>query len=103
MYLMDRYDFPRTKAKSTKSYQGFQTGDIIKTTVLKGKKIGKYQGKVAIRDNGYFNITTKDRLIQGILYSYCTIIQKSDGYTYNMKGINGFISVMNDEVSAIDI
>ena len=87
MCLMDRYGFPRTKAKSTKSYQGFQTGDTIKATVLKGKKVGKYQGKVAIRDNGYFNITTKNSVIQGIHYSCCSIIQKGDGYAYMVKTI----------------
>jgi len=103
MCLMDGYGFPRTKAKSTKSYQGFQTGDTIKAIVPSGLKQGKYLGRVAIRSSGSFNITTKNNIIQGIGYQHCKIIQKSDGYAYNMKGVNGFLFAMNDKVSTVDI
>ena len=38
MCRMDRFGFPRTKAKSSKIVKGFQTGDIVKAVVTKGKK-----------------------------------------------------------------
>jgi len=84
MCRIDRFGFPRTKAKVNKVVFGFQTGDIVKADVPKGKQSGKYLGKVAVRSNGYFNITTDTKTIQGIGYKNCTVIQKSDGYSYNI-------------------
>ena len=46
---VNRFGFPRTSAKTKKLVQGFKTGDLVKALVTKGKKIGKYFGKVAIR------------------------------------------------------
>jgi len=80
--LMDKFGFPRTKAKGEKIVKGFQTGDIVEAIVTKGKKLGTYLGKVAVRSSGYFNITTKLGTIQGINHKYCKTVQKGDGYTY---------------------
>jgi len=88
MCRMDRFGFPRTKAKGSKIVKGFQTGDIVKAVVTKGKKIGTYLGKIAVRASGNFNITTTKATIQGINYRYCTIVQKGDGYAYATRAIN---------------
>ena len=85
MCRMDKYGFPRTSAKASKSVKGFQTGDIVKAIVPKGLKKGEYLGKVAVRSNGYFNIQTKTKTIQGIGFEYCHIIQRGDGYSYSYK------------------
>lgn len=86
MCRMDRFGFPRTSAKQSKLVYGFQTGDIVKAIVSKGKKEGLYFGKVAVRSSGNFNITTANNTVQGINYKYCTLIQKADGYSYqNIK------------------
>ena len=85
MCSVNRYGFPRTSAKASKSVKGFQTGDIVKAVVTKGSKQGEYIGKVAVRSNGYFNIQTKTQTIQGIGFEYCHIVQRSDGYSYNYK------------------
>jgi 5-methylcytosine-specific restriction endonuclease McrA len=87
MCRMDRFGFPRTKAKSSKIVRGFQTGDIVKAIVTKGKKIGEYLGKVAVRVSGNFNITTTLGTIQGINHKYCKTIQKGDGYAYAIATI----------------
>ena len=79
---MDKYGFPRTSAKSTKKVHGFQTGDIVKAVVTKGKKKGTYVGRVLVRSNGYFDIKTSNGRVQGIHYKYCKILQHIDGYTY---------------------
>ena len=65
-----------------KEFFGFQTGDLVKANVTKGKKVGVYLGRVAVRSSGYFNITTKDKVVQGIKYSDCSKIQRNDGYSY---------------------
>ena len=87
MCKMDRFGFPRTRAKTFKIVKGFQTGDIVKAVVTKGKKIGTYLEKVAVRVSGNFNITTKTATIQGINHKYCKIIQKGDGYAYSIATI----------------
>jgi len=87
MCRMDRFGFPRTKAKGSKVVKSFQTGDIVKAVVTKGKKIGTYLGKVAVRVSGNFNITTTLGTIQGINFKYCKTIQKGDGYAYTVATI----------------
>ena len=79
---VNRFGFPRTSAKTKKLVQGFKTGDLVKALVTKGKKIGKYFGKVAIRASGNFNIATQNGIIQGINWRYCQLIQRTDGYMY---------------------
>ena len=99
MCRVDKFGFPRTKAKSQKVVEGFQTGDIVKAVVPKGKKQGKYFGKIAVRSNGYFNITTEAKTIQGIGYKNCTIVQKNDGYSYYLKEAANSSSYIDNEVS----
>ena len=102
MCLMDRFGFPRTAPKGSKSVKGFQTGDIVKAIVPKGLKRGEYFGRVAVRSSGSFNIETSDCLIQHIGYKYCRVIQRNDGYSYNHKERN-FLSAMNSQVSVAKI
>ncbi len=78
----DKYGFPSRYVPRFKFIKGFQTGDIVKATVTKGKKIGIHTGRVAVRSSGSFNISTKNCLIQGISYKYCQHIHKKDGYNY---------------------
>lgn len=82
MCRMDRYGFPRTKAKLQKIVNGFKTGDLTKAVVTKGKKKGTYFGRLAVRTSGSFNIKTKKGTVQGINYKSCTLVQKTDGYSY---------------------
>ena len=83
MCRVNKFGFPRTKAKASKVVRGFATGDLVKAVVASGKKVGNYVGKVAVRTSGSFNITTKEEVIQGINWKYCTLIQFRDGYAYN--------------------
>ena len=85
MCCMNKYGFPRTASKGSKSVKGFQTGDIVKAVVTKGLKVGEYLGRVAVRSNGGFDIKTKTKTIEGIGYKCCRLIQRGDGYSYNYK------------------
>jgi len=80
---LDKYGFPRGYLTRQKRIKGFQTGDMVKAHVTKGKKIGRYTGRVAVRASGSFNIQTADGVVQGIGYRYCTVIQRADGYGYS--------------------
>jgi len=79
---MDRYGFPRTGPKQAKRVKGFQTGDLVRALVPKGTKQGRYVSRVAVRTSGSFNLTTQHRTVQGISHRFCTLIARSDGYSY---------------------
>ena len=81
MCKVDKYGFPRSKPKQKIAF-GFQTGDIVKAVIPKGKNKGKYIGRVIVRADGYFNIQTSRIVKQKINHRYCQIVQKSDGYSY---------------------
>ena len=82
---LDKYGFPRGNLTRQKSIKGFQTGDLVKATVTKGKKIGVYTGRVAVRASENFNISTAEGSIQGINHRYCTLISRNDGYDYKVQ------------------
>jgi 5-methylcytosine-specific restriction endonuclease McrA len=79
---MNQYGFPRTGPKKQKRVKGFQTGDIVKAVVTKGKKIGTYVGRVVVRARGSFDIGFGKKKVSGISYKYCQLIQRVDGYEY---------------------
>jgi 5-methylcytosine-specific restriction endonuclease McrA len=83
MCRVDKFGFPRTRAKASKVVKGFATGDLVKAIVTSGKKVGSYVGKVAVRTSGSFNITTETGVVKDINWKYCQLMQRRDGYMYN--------------------
>ena len=79
----DKFGFPNRHCSRTKFHFGFQTGDIVKSIVKTGKKVGEYIGRIATRATGSFNISTRNGLVQGISYKTCKTIHKKDGYSYS--------------------
>ncbi len=104
---LDRFGFPRGFLTRRKQIHGFQTGDRVIAKVSKGKKIGHYKGRVAVRASGNFNIQTANGVVQGIRWKDCCLVQRSDGYHYssNSKKIimqeQRFLPVLKDWVSAL--
>ncbi|MCK6511027.1 RNA-guided endonuclease IscB [Myxococcota bacterium] len=83
---LPRVVFPRTGAKARqKKVYGFQTGDMVEAVVPKGKKAGRYVGRVAVRSTGSFNIKTRSGTTQGISYKHCRLLQHTDGYAYTRR------------------
>ncbi len=81
MCRTNEFGFPTKYIPRFKFVKGFQTGDIVKAIVTKGKKIGKYVGRVAIRTRGSFNISAS-KLVTDINHKYCQIVHHKDGYNY---------------------
>jgi hypothetical protein len=79
---LDKYGFPRGYLSRQKKTKGFQTGDIVRASIAKGKKAGVHIGRVAIRASGSFNIQTLNGTIQGVSYKHCGRILRADGYNY---------------------
>jgi 5-methylcytosine-specific restriction endonuclease McrA len=76
------FGFPIRHKGNIKKHFGFQTGDIVKAVVTKGKKIGSYVGRVLCRATGSFDITTTTGRVAGISHKYCSFIHRNDGYGY---------------------
>ena len=82
---VNKYGFPRGFLMRKKTVFGFQTGDLVKATVPKGKKAGIHIGRVAVRASGSFNIQNATP-VQGIAHKHCRLLQRADGYNYfNIK------------------
>lgn len=85
MCRVNKYGFPRTKAKEFSSVKGFQTGDMVKAKVTSGKKTGTYFGRVAVRKSGYFNIQSANGVTQGVAAKFCQLVHRTDGYNYSKE------------------
>lgn len=81
----DRYGFPRLRLTRTKVHYGFQTGDLVRATVPRGRRAGTHTGRVAVRASGSFNITTAAGTVQGIHHSHVRLLQRADGYAYTTQ------------------
>ena len=82
MCNMDKHGFPRGKPKGPSCSHGLRTGDMVRAMVTKGVHVGVYVGRVAIKSDGYFKITTQAGVVEGIHARYCTPLHRGDGYGY---------------------
>jgi hypothetical protein len=76
--MTDKYGFPKSHAKRAKQFMGWQTGDIARAAVPKGKNAGVHVGRVVIRHSPSFHLGKLD----GIHPKYLTRLQRVDGYEY---------------------
>ena len=82
----DKYGFPKGSFMKEKRKYGFATGDLVVANVISGKKVGKYVGRVLIRNNGYFDIAPG--IVQGIHYKHFRLLQRADGYSYKQRQVD---------------
>jgi 5-methylcytosine-specific restriction endonuclease McrA len=76
--------FPRGYLMRAKSIFGFQTGDLVKADVLKGKFQGIQKGRVAVRKSGSFDIATSNGKAT-VSHKNCRLVQRGDGYEYSIR------------------
>lgn len=82
---LDASGFPRGYLMRAKSVKGFRTGDMVRATVpATSKKVGTCVGRVAVRASGSFNVQTAAGTVQGISHQHCRVIQRGDGYAYQL-------------------
>jgi hypothetical protein len=63
-----------------KRHFGFQTGDIVRATVPRGKHAGVHTGRVTVRQRASFSLKGKDIHVQ-----YLCLIHRADGYEYGFS------------------
>ncbi len=79
---LNKYGFPRAYLPRQKYFFGFQSGDMVKAIISKGKYKGIWHGSVACRSTGNFNINLIKGRLQGINHKYCQVLQRFNGYKY---------------------
>ena len=81
---LNKYGFPVGHKAVTKSSWGFQSGDMVRAVIPKGKFKGAYCGRIAIRARPSFTLSTMalDKPFD-VHPKYITIIHRSDGYAYH--------------------
>jgi hypothetical protein len=79
---IDEDGFPIRHRQRKKVHFGYQTGDLVRAVVPKGKRAGTHVGRVLVRASGSFDISTKGGRQAGISYRYCRPIHRNDGYSY---------------------
>ncbi len=80
---VDASGFPRGYLPRSKQVHGFQTGDLVEAYVPPPRKTaGRHRGRVAVRTSGSFRVGRVD----GIGWKYCRIVQRVDGYDYQLQG-----------------
>ena len=80
--LVNASGFSRGYLTRSKSAFGYQTGDIVKAIVTKGKNKGVWVGRVAIRARGHFNIQTSEKTISSISHKNCHLLMHANGHNY---------------------
>jgi hypothetical protein len=86
---LDRFGFARGHLMRQKFVHGFKTGDVVKADIPKGVYKGSWQGRCVVRASGSFTIQTPGKLIGHASYKNCTIVQRSDGYSYSFLKFSG--------------
>ncbi len=80
----DKYGFPKAHAPKAKFFRGFQTGDIVKADIPKGKYAGQYTGRIAIRYRPSFMLLLPSQRFD-VHPKYLQTIFRADGYEYQVN------------------
>lgn len=81
--ITDKYGFPKSYRPQNPEVKGFKTGDLVKAVVTKGKYIGEYIGRIAVRARGSFALKVGNNKPFDVSYKYCKTIQQADSYNYS--------------------
>lgn len=77
----NKHGFPIRHAPAQKSFMGFQTGDLVKAIIPKGKHAGTHAGRIAIRFRLSFKLVAGDQSFD-VHPKYIRVIHKADGYAF---------------------
>ena len=79
---LNKHGFPIGHKAGAKTFAGFQTGDLVRARIPKGRHAGTHVGRIAIRFRPSFALRTAADIFD-VHPKYLTLIQRSDGYAYS--------------------
>jgi len=83
MCRTEKYGFPKTHRTRKAMFMGFQTGDIVKAAIPKGKYAGRHVGRLsAVRQRPSFTLNGFD-----VHPKHLKRIHRSDGFNYQMETV----------------
>ncbi len=83
MCRTDKYGFPKTHRTRKAMFMGFQTADIVKAEIPKGKFAGRHVGRLsAVRQRPSFTLNGFD-----VHPKHLKRIHRGDGFNYQMKTV----------------
>src|SRR5262249_30402225 len=83
MCSTNKYGFPIRHRTGRKTFLGFETGDVVKADIPRGKYVGSYVGRVTIRQRPSFILNGFDAHPKDLKR-----IHRSDGYEYQGQSKN---------------
>ncbi|WP_103374593.1 RNA-guided endonuclease IscB, partial [Sulfobacillus sp. hq2] len=84
----NKYGFPIRYLSGKKVHFGFQTGDRVRADKRQGQNAGVWTGRLTIRTDGRFVVTTADGLRIEVSWRSCRLLQRGDGWQYAQKPAN---------------
>ena len=75
----DKHGFPTRHAPRAKRFLNFQTGDLVRATILRGRHTGIHIGRVTIRFRLSFVLDGFD-----VHPKHLILLQRADGYGYDI-------------------
>ncbi len=86
MCITNKFGFPIRHRTRTKTHFSYQTGDIVKAVLPKGKFTGTHVGRISVRKTGKFDLRRCDGLkVSPVSHKYCKAIHRNDGYSYSFS------------------
>ena len=79
---LNKHGFPIGHKAGAKTFAGFQTGDLVRARIPKGRHAGTHVGRIGIRFRPSFAVRTAADIFD-VHPKYLTLIQRSDGYAYS--------------------
>jgi hypothetical protein len=83
--LMDHCGFSHSVPGVMRRVRKFQTGDLVRTVVTRGREQGVDVGRVAVRRRVVCNITTWCGTVTDIHHRWCRLLIRGAGYTYSIE------------------
>lgn len=77
MCQTDKFGFPVRHRTNSKTFAGFQTGDVVSADIPRGKFAGKHVGRITIRQRPSFTLNGFD-----VHPKHLKKVHRSDGYQY---------------------
>ncbi len=77
MCRTDRFGFPIAHRSGHKQFLGWQTGDLARAVIPRGKYQGTHTGRITIRQRPSFRLAGRD-----VPPKYLQRLQRADGYDY---------------------
>lgn len=84
----DKYGFPIRYLSRQKNHFGFQTGDLVKAVIPRGKYTGTWSGRATVKASGQIQIATQTPTHPTTRYTYCRVLQRGDGWQYFLQPVS---------------